>query len=736
MIFKDSLSERVHVLETFREAGGWNGRDPARVVLLQELLETVIDDVFPGAILPRLVDGRMVYYAVTQTMTEWRTLRPMLRAWVGVTLTDFVGAQATLSNDEFESLLARYAFPVVSRFSAHGIRRLERATVEALLALRRSLHRAPARRLEFPRPTANVLHEFRLALNAGDLAAANEAIQFLRTHLRLDALNLHFLEVQRDAEFQQWEELHSQPFLRSLFFTRRPPRVTAALAEALYRTAFLPFELSNNPLGAVAQFRQSFQHECGTLFSVCPPSSRSAVAKMFLVAAVAGHPADRRLIAEIMQQAEHWPQSEIGFVQRLAALLPAEQSGSTLAPSGSVQRELEVAQDLREPPTVQRARAVLLGAVEVQTLEAYRIAVEYVSRLTPAERDTLTAAPGFEAIWRALSHYAGEKGVPKSWQEWAERLPELRFAEARACAEQAIDEWPIAEQLRSPAEIEALSDALGLAWQAAEDRLYSALPHLVTWVQQDERWPNPDYRLLYERLLELLLLGVNQSSATLGALVTLLHGVLSLGMDGAAYRRVWEDIRSFVPELAAVRSIDWLLDLAELTVVYPCPDPGIRGGVWSQISTALHQFRSRLTPAQAVLAADIAATVGLPETFPALQESQEAPELRLTEPASHVRLIAIYTLTESVGKRVQRVLSAMYPGLRVEILHDVVATPRLQQLARNADVFVVCWTAAKHAATSAIQQRRSSRQLTLFAPGGGSSSILRTVVSQLQQKAV
>jgi len=207
-------------------------------------------------------------------------------------------------------------------------------------------------------------------------------------------------------------------------------------------------------------------------------------------------------------------------------------------------------------------------------------------------------------------------------------------------------------------------------------------------------------------------------------------------MDGDAYRRVWEDIRSLVPELASVRGIDWLLDLAELTVVYPCPDPGIRGSVWSQINTALNQFRSRLTPAQAALAADIAATIGLTETFPALQKSLETSELRLTESASHFRLIAIYTLTESVGKRVQRVLSAMYPGLRVEILHDVVSTPRLEQLARNADVFVVCWTAAKHAATSAIQQRRSSSQLTLFAPGGGSSSIIRTVLSQLQQKAV
>jgi hypothetical protein len=149
----------------------------------------------------------------------------------------------------------------------------------------------------------------------------------------------------------------------------------------------------------------------------------------------------------------------------------------------------------------------------------------------------------------------------------------------------------------------------------------------------------------------------------------------------------------------------------------------------------LQHVRSRLTPAQAALAADIAATVGLAETFPVLQQSLEPSELQLTSSTSHVRLIAIYTLTESVGKRVQRILSAMYPRLRVEILHDVVATPRLEQLARNADVFVVCWTAAKHAATVAIQQRRSSRQLTLFAPGGGSSSIIRTVLSNLQQKA-
>jgi hypothetical protein len=47
-------------------------------------------------------------------------------------------------------------------------------------------------------------------------------------------------------------------------------------------------------------------------------------------------------------------------------------------------------------------------------------------------------------------------------------------------------------------------------------------------------------------------------------------------------------------------------------------------------------------------------------------------------------------------------------------------------LAENADLFVIAWLSAKHAATDFIREHRAQRPL-LYAQGRGFSSILRAI---------
>ena len=116
---------------------------------------------------------------------------------------------------------------------------------------------------------------------------------------------------------------------------------------------------------------------------------------------------------------------------------------------------------------------------------------------------------------------------------------------------------------------------------------------------------------------------------------------------------------------------------------------------------------------------------GLPDAFAAAPEPPRA--IPVLPP--HF-LVAIYTLTESVGKRAAELLKSLYPGIRVELVHDHVSTPRLEELARNANVFVVVWRSAKHAATQAIEQLRPALP-TLYPPGSGCASLLRIVAAFL-----
>lgn len=737
MILNAFPNERALLQHALRSAAGWTRAQPDKVAILDELLGTLSHEEFPGAIVPRLRQGAMVYYAVTETAEQWRNLQPLLRAFVGSTLTDFSGQPSALdATDPFEVVLTDPRLGTVTRFSAHGNKKLERHTVDALLLMVRTFDRGARPQRAVPPATAAVLYEFRMALAVGDRDKADQAIEFLRSNLRLDALNLKFLEVQRDAEFGEWETLRQRSFFKSLCETRRPPKVTSALAEALYRTDLIAFEVGDDPNGALEHFRSKIQPEFGALFRTCPPSPRPAVAKLFMLAAAASAPPDRQLMAALAEQANHFPAAEVAFAARLAQLLPAYkpvQVDLALPNTAFFMHQLMIAQDLDLEATAEGARAALLAAASVQSLEGYYTAVDYVNRLAPAEQQTVIDAPFFQDLWQRMNQFVGgQGGVPQSWQEWAESLVELSFSEARTFAEQAVEEWPIAKHLSSPSEVEALAAALGAAWVVAEERLADSLPHLVAWVRNDERWPNPDFRTLYEAVLNLLLLSSNRSSAVLTAISILVEGRLSLGMEPEKYQQLFTDLRALVEESASASTIDWLVDLAELTVVYPCPDQSARMALWSVTASHLGLLRTRMNRAQLGIVADIATTLDVPETFPLLPES---PELEEAPDSAIQGVVAIYTLANGVGERARRILEPLYPHLRIELFHDHVTSPRLQQYARTADLFVICWMAAKHAATIDIRAKRPTSLSTVWAQGGGSSSVVNAVRTHFSSKS-
>jgi hypothetical protein len=88
--------------------------------------------------------------------------------------------------------------------------------------------------------------------------------------------------------------------------------------------------------------------------------------------------------------------------------------------------------------------------------------------------------------------------------------------------------------------------------------------------------------------------------------------------------------------------------------------------------------------------------------------------------------IAVYTLTESAGRQAQSALAEIAPNAVVELNHDHVGTKALAGLAATADIFIIVWTSAKHAATDFIKEHRNGKPV-LYANGRGASSILRVI---------
>ena len=709
----------------------WTGVSPDRLELLVLVFGTLQDERFPGGIIPRVQSRTMLYYAVAPSSEQWRRLVPLLRCAVGSTITDFTGPSVPFDEDDpLEAVLIENGYPRGARFTAGGEVRRGRYALAALARLRSLVEESPVTRLAKPRTTGDVLRTFELALAALDRPAAEEALAFLRANLRLDAVNLGFLTVRLYTTFREWNRIRQLGLFSSLCRTRRTPSVTNALAEAVYRTVILTSEQADDPGQALAVFRADVLPHTGNLFDSCPPRPTSGAGKAFLLAAWAAIPPNRQLAERLDEMAAEWPAHEARFFKRLfeSGFPAAETVPTTEAPRlRTFEHEIEMLRTEKGSSRSDRARAGLIAATQVDTFDAFQVVLAYIERLRLREREELLANAFNRSAYERMLESAGGHIVPKNWIEWIAQLEDAPLGESQEFARRATSDWRVHDHLRTEADVRELAESIARASPVAQDRLYDTLPYLVQWVREDGAWPesalHPLYRAIYDHLV--LQLSLQWRPEAGGAARQLLEGMLELGTDVSEYTRLLNDMGDVLPPEAGTADFDALMEIAELTVTHASPNPDARQRLWGRIVAALNQVRTRLTQVEIVLVNDLGQVFGLNEVF-AIPVA--AAKLAPAGPSPlDSKTVAIYTLTESVGERAKRILDKLHPGIRVQLAHDTVGSPRLEDLARRADVFVVCWRSAAHAATQVIERLRPPGAVTLYPAGKGSSSILRAI---------
>lgn len=148
------------------------------------------------------------------------------------------------------------------------------------------------------------------------------------------------------------------------------------------------------------------------------------------------------------------------------------------------------------------------------------------------------------------------------------------------------------------------------------------------------------------------------------------------------------------------------------------------------ILASLQPISDLLTAAQRVAYRRVAIVAG----WPPLAEA--AGLVSSPSPSPNIlagKLLALYTLTVSAGRQASEALAEAFPGVRVEVTTDLVCTPRLKALARDADLFVLATASAKHAATDCVQRHRAPGSTTAYAAGRGATSLLRAVDECLEK---
>ena len=170
--------------------------------------------------------------------------------------------------------------------------------------------------------------------------------------------------------------------------------------------------------------------------------------------------------------------------------------------------------------------------------------------------------------------------------------------------------------------------------------------------------------------------------------------------------------------------IYWILELVEEFMSASSPDAELREAFLHNVLARTEPIYARLSSFQRSAIELLAAELGWK-----LQTPEVSADDRVTQMFSeriHGLRIAIYSLAETSSGQAKTVLEQVAASVVVDTNADHVGTKRLRALAENADLFIISWRSAKHAATDFIREYRGDRPL-IYAQGKGFSSILRAI---------
>ena len=670
--------------------------------LCESLLATIVDQSFPGALIPEMLPTGELRIIVAATPSDWRRLSPVLQAFAGPTLTSFNGLLvAPESTDKIATLLARFA-PMTT-----SVIRVPSEKPEALQALRflsrarETFARAPRSNRAAPEPTSWLLARFQDHLNMGRRDAASSLLDNLREELRLDALNLKALQIQLFATFDDWAAIAKIQGFQNMTFARRTPAVTALLLEALYQVHLDPIFDEELPASVETTYANIVRPLALPMLTVpIPASLRNGGWRLFgLESLLSPEREDLRFAIEIKSPALGW-------------------LGNRLSPAP--------AHSNVEAEPLDRARELVVATEGSESIDALAAALAAISKLSEDQRAQLSLAEPFSSAIRVVEQESVQADLPTSWLLWLNRLSDPTFSNALDLARFGADEWSMTTDSPDPTEVRALEDALGEAQgnELAAERTAQALPFLVAAMRRQPSFPAPIIAPIYSSLLTILVLGAARGATTYDSSQVLIEGLLAIGLNQQDYRALADDVNELAGEGFGVDMIFWTLEVIEMFMRYGAPDVEARQNLMHRLVARILAIRMRLSTLQLTALRRLVAEFGwVIDGFDITtrQADQDDFESRLEN-----KRIAIYSLLEAASRQAKVALEAAVEGLSVECSADSGGSSRLRSLAQNSDIFIIVWAAAKHAATDFIREHRGSKTL-LYAKGKGFSSLLRAL---------
>lgn len=698
-------------------------------------------------ILPFMRGGAVTgWYATTQGASGGYELGDEINAWLGPTWLSRFDRVPEDSNDPMGTALRDRFGGTVYRFTG-----ADAATMQAISARLSEfagvLERRPVATRTRVRPVGAIRSDFERALLAGDEAQAEAMIAEFKQTGRLNEENLRYLEVRLSAGLGLWPQIARDHWLiKTLADLALPPQILADLIEALYRTYVEEAETA----GDGAAMRDAFARHVASPYPKLFASRRGIRAP--------------RVVKAFALYEQLQPSADGAIIDALLALLPtgtntalfgvAPAPPPVLASDTTLDQADEAFDDgqfdrafefyLRLPASRKTISRLVscVGTIGTDEARERLLAVvdqagdELVASLAPTVTARLENLRQAERADASPSTETAGPGDSNPWMRWAEQLQAGHdLAGAERDAQAAPTNWDASQVRQSSQLAQKFADIIGGLNGDASAVARTAVPQIYASFFPDDVKALPAARPIASLLFLLIAMDETLSRADLDLLSQLTSLLIEQGLSPGDYVSLMGDLEDVQKRIGSYAYLPWSLDVSEALAILPCPSDDARDArlrLFLQVLGQAAGFAHRLAPADLIPIETLAKDYGVGSEAVTALKREAATDDASAAPLPNLdgKTIGIYTLAEAAGSRAKAALEGLFPGCKVIVNSDLVATAQLTRLANAADLFVFAWKSSSHQAFYCIKDALAGKE-PIWAPGKGTASILRAVLERI-----
>ena len=205
----------------------------------------------------------------------------------------------------------------------------------------------------------------------------------------------------------------------------------------------------------------------------------------------------------------------------------------------------------------------------------------------------------------------------------------------------------------------------------------------------------------------------------------MVSALLAAGLGVKAYRALIADVEELAGEGFGLDMVYWVLEIIEDFMRASTPAAEARETFLYGALSRIAPIYARLSSLQRTAVAHLAREFGWTLQSFGFTCEQDGSE-DVTRRIQGLRT-AIYSLTETSSRQAKVAIEELAPTAVVDCNADHGGTTRLRALAENADLFVVTWLSAKHAATDFIREHRAGPSFMPRAVASPASCLLSKI---------